>query len=79
MSHLIDMSQREVVEKILLEEGSIDNFRCIDQRITLRLSDIILKLRREGWEFSPESGFIPGTKNWSYILKSAPKPKQMTL
>lgn len=73
------MTQREVVEKILLEEGSITNFRCIDERITLRLGDVIFKLRGEGWEFSPESGYIGDTKNWKYVLLKAPKLKQMTL
>lgn len=73
------MTQKKIVEEKLLADGFVTNFWAIDSRTTLRLGDIIFKLRNEGWEFSTESGYIGDTKNWRYILVSAPKPVQKTL
>jgi hypothetical protein len=73
-------TQKEVVEQRLRETGAIDNFYCIHNRITLRLGAIIFVLKEEGWVFDEwKSGFIEGTKNWRYVLKSSPKPKQLNL
>lgn len=64
------MSIKDKVKEILEKEGKIDNFRCIDERITTRLSDVILHLGREGMKFDEEkSGYIEGTKNWRYVLQ----------
>lgn len=71
------MSHKAVIKKRLRENGCIDNLWCIENRVTTRLGAAIFVLKEEGWEFDDaRSGFIPGTKNWRYVLKSAPKPKQ---
>ena len=52
--------------------GKIDNFFCIDNRWTTRLSDVIFKLRSEGkldMLDEEKSGYISESKNWQYILK----------
>lgn len=69
------LTQKQVVERKLLEEGAVDNFWAFNNKVTLRLGAIIFKLKEEGWVFDEEkSGFIPDTKNWRYVLKEAPKP-----
>lgn len=73
------MTQKKQVEEKLLRDGFCTNFWAIDTRTTLRLGDIIFKLRKEGWEFSPDSGYIGDTKNWKYILTRAPKVQQTLL
>lgn len=65
------MSIKEQVKEILLNKGKIDNFYCIDTRLTTRLGAIINLLKNEGMEFDEEkSGYINGTKNWRYYLKN---------
>lgn len=67
---------KALIERILREEGYIDNFFCIDEKITTRLGAVIHNLRNEGWYFDDEkSGYIGETKNWRYVLKSAPPLK----
>jgi hypothetical protein len=63
-------SNKDKVKKILLDEGVIDNKFCLMNGTSWRLSDIILKLRREGMDIetiynTPEVG-----KNTHYILKN---------
>lgn len=71
------MTQKKRVENILRKQGHIDNFYCIENKITLRLASVISRLVEEGWKFDEkESGFIRGTKNWRYvILGSVPRSK----
>lgn len=79
------MTQKEQVKKILREYGKIDNFFCINTRLTIRLGAIIKVLRDEGWEIKGD--YIEGTKNWEYNLVKAPdeksslkgKPQEKTL
>ena len=68
------LSKKDIVLKILKEKGEIDNFYCIDNRITTRLGSIINLLKKEGYKFDDErSGYMPGTKNWRYIFTSKQK------
>ncbi len=62
------ISQLQQVENILLREGKIDNFFAIDTRLTLRLGDIIFKLRNKGYEIQTDTT----TKNTVYKLISKP-------
>lgn len=68
------MSQKSRVLKILKEKGEIDNYFCIDTRLSTRLGAIINDLKADGYEFDEvKSGYIPNTKNWRYVFKSKPK------
>lgn len=66
------LSQKEKVYNILQNQGYIDNYYCIDTKLTIRLGAIIFALQREKRiEIDDEkSGFIEGTKNWNYVLKT---------
>lgn len=67
------MTHKAEVEKRLRETGAVDNFWAFNNRVTLRLGAVIHVLKREGWVFDEEkSGYIPDTKNWRYVLVSAP-------
>ena len=65
------MTAKEKIYNILQNTGMVDNFYCIDNRITTRLGAVINKLQSEGKiEIDHDkSGYIEGTKNWNYILK----------
>lgn len=64
-----EKSQKEVIIGRLKEVGYVDNFWAIDHNI-LRLGAIILKLKKEGWQFA-NNGFGEGRnrKNYHYYLK----------
>jgi very-short-patch-repair endonuclease len=47
-------TQKEKVREILLRDGKIDNFFCLDTRLTIRLSGIIHLLRQEGMNIRTE-------------------------
>ena len=67
-------SQKDIVIRILREEGKIDNFRCIDNRITIRLGAIIHNLTKEGWAFNTHFSIAPNQKkNFVYEVVSDPK------
>ena len=71
---------QQIVEERVLETGAVDNFWCIDNRITTRLGAVICRMRDEGWHFDDEkSGYINVTKNWRYVLKQAPAPKTIKM
>jgi hypothetical protein len=63
------MKQRETIERILRNEGQIDNFLCMNTRLTLRLGAHIFNLRKKGWDI--ETKELPN-RNTVYILKSLP-------
>lgn len=71
------MTQKKRIEKILRQQGYIDNFYCIENKITLRLASVIATLVKQGWQFDEQkSGFIRGTKNWRYVVQgAAPRDK----
>lgn len=70
-------TQREQVIARLLEHGEIDNFWCIDTRLTIRLGAIIHTLRQDGWGidgmFGKKRGPQYPAKNFYYLLRKAPK------
>lgn len=68
------MTQLNRVVEILERDGQIDNFQAIDTRLTLRLADIIFKLRGKGWEIRTEE--LP-TKNTVYYVVRQPAPQQL--
>lgn len=70
------MSQNATIEKILERNGKIDNYWCIQTRLTLRLAARINDLKKVGWQFFTE---IHGDGNCVYIVKGAPPAKQLTL
>jgi len=64
---------KELIEKILLTQGYIDNYYVLDKRLTVRLGAYIHLLSQEGWQFDEEkSGYIGDTKNWRYVVKKSP-------
>ncbi|HFF9192992.1 TPA: helix-turn-helix domain-containing protein [Campylobacter coli] len=71
---VITISQEKQVLNILLNKGKIDNFYCIDARITTRLGAYIYNLRNKGYEI--ETVRNKETRNTFYILKSTPKIKK---
>lgn len=67
------MTNRKKIENKLRKDGVVDNFWCIENRITTRLGAVIHVLKEAGWQFYDDrSGFAPGTKNWRYYLKATP-------
>jgi len=58
------MTQKEKIKEILERDGRVDNFYCIDQRISIRLGAIINVLKSEGWNFRGD--YLEGTKNYCY-------------
>jgi hypothetical protein len=68
--------QVDIIAGILEREGRIDNFRCIHERISLRLGARIADLKAAGFEFRTER--LPD-KNFVYHLTTTPKPQQLTL
>lgn len=71
-------TQADKVLKILREQGKIDNFYCIDSKLTIRLGAIIFSLQEKGLiELDDEKcGFLEGTKNYQYVVKPL-KPKRI--
>ena len=69
-------TQLQRIIDILEEEGSIDNFRAMNTRLTLRLAMHIHLLRSKGYLI--ETKELPD-KNKVYTLIARPAPKQLTL
>jgi hypothetical protein len=68
--------QVDIIAGILEREGRIDNFRCIHERISLRLGARIADLKALGFEFRTER--LPN-KNFVYHLTATPKARQIAL
>ena len=66
------MKQITTVENILKEKGAIDNFYCIDTRLTTRLGAYIHILKKRGWTFRKEMH----DKNCHYYVVSRPVVKE---
>ncbi|RTJ20996.1 helix-turn-helix domain-containing protein [Campylobacter jejuni] len=66
--------QEKIVLELLLKNGIINNFYCIDKRITTRLGAYIYNLRNKGYEI--ETVRNKDTRNTFYILKSTPKVRK---
>lgn len=69
------ITAKDKILNILRHEGSIDNYRCIDQRLTTRLGAVIYKLIQEGKiELDQDKyGYIEETKNYRYTIKPPKK------
>lgn len=66
------ITHEKVVEEKLMKEGCVDNKWCIFNGIW-RLSDVVLKLKKKGWEFDEDkSGYVGESKNWRYVAKKSP-------
>lgn len=65
------MTQLDTIKEKLRRDGHVDNFWCIDTRLTTRLSDKIFKLKKLGWEFRKE---MDG-KNCVYYATKDPEKK----
>lgn len=59
------MTSKQKIINRLNETGQVDNFWCIDNRITTRLGAVIHKLKKVGWEFDKQMV----EKNCVYIAK----------
>ena len=46
------MTSKARIIEILKTQGRVDNYYCIDNRITTRLGAYICQLKKEGWNFS---------------------------
>jgi hypothetical protein len=57
------------IKDLLIGQGYVDNFYCIDHRITTRLSSAIERLRKQGWEIETD---MHENKNCYYHLKQKP-------
>lgn len=71
-------TQKQQVIDELRENGVVDNFWAIHNYI-LRLSDIIFRLKKDGWVFDGMFGTGQNKKNYYYYLVEEPKPKQFSL
>lgn len=69
-------TQKQIILKKLQDEGAVDNFWAIHNYI-LRLSDIILHLRREGYEIDGYFGEGQNKKNFIYTLVGEPKQLEL--
>jgi hypothetical protein len=67
-------TQLEIIIAILEREGRIDNFRCIHERISLRLGARIWDLRQREYEFRTEER---PDKNTVYQAPAKLAPKQL--
>ncbi|MBZ7974617.1 helix-turn-helix domain-containing protein [Campylobacter molothri] len=65
------LTQEAQILNILLEKGEIDNFFCLDKRISIRLGAYIYNLRNKGYVI--ETHHNKKTRNTTYILKEKPK------
>lgn len=70
------MTKTKLIEQKLKRDGYVDNFWCINNKISTRLGAVIHVLKTRGYEFDEiRSGYMDGTKNWRYYLLGGPKPK----
>lgn len=60
-------SKQKIVNRIN-EVGYVDNFWCIDNRITTRLGAVIFTLKKAGWDFKTEMH----EKNCWYVCVKKP-------
>ena len=70
------MTQKARIIEILEHNGQIDNFFCINTRLTIRIAMHIDLLRKAGWKVRTEER---PDKNCIYHLVSKPAPKQREL
>ena len=69
------MTAKDRILEYLNLRGEISNFYCIDNRITTRLSDVVFKLKKVGWDFEP----VMEEKNCVYKVIKKPIVKSREL
>lgn len=69
----------QVVVDRINEVGYIDNFWCIDNRITTRLGAVIHRLTKGGWSFRRTYGDNAHRKNSYYYPILKPGETQMRI
>lgn len=69
------MSQKNRVKRILLNEGEISRNTCIRELYITRLSDIIFRLKKEGWKFKEEFRKYEHGVDYVYYLVESPFKK----
>lgn len=74
MKNIITQSQLEKIENILYAQRKIDNFFCIDTRLTTRLGAYIHILRTKGYDIQTQRNY-ENTRNTFYFLIKAPKQR----
>lgn len=62
-------AKQQIID-ILFRDGAIDNYFCIDNRLTTRLGAYINSLSKQGWEFTGD--YLKGTKNYQYNVVKYP-------
>lgn len=71
----LNPQQRKIVAQ-LKTEGRITTQWAIDNKVSTKLATRLGELRELGWD-TERVGFIKGTKNSLYVLKSAPVEKKV--
>lgn len=71
-------TQSDIVLEILRRDGKIDNFYVMNNKISIRLGAIIHSLKEKGLIQLDEEkcGFVDGTKNYQYVVKTL-RPKSV--
>lgn len=64
------MSAEQFILRKFLNEGCVNNYECIDKRVTTRLGAYIHRLRNRGLNIHTQENFN-GTKNTFYFLVNA--------
>jgi Helix-turn-helix domain len=70
------MTQLNRIIAILQHDGRIDNFRCIHERLSLRLGACIWDLKHRGYKIRSEER---PDKNTIYYLIAKPAPRQLQM
>ena len=66
--------QKDIVRDRILLVGYVDNFWSVENKVSLRLSEAIRVLKREGWDFHGEYRETSGSdKNWHYFPTKIPQ------
>ena len=69
------MSQKEQIKKILLSQGEITRNVAIRELYITRLSDIVFKLKAEGWDIKGEDRPYEHGLDYVYYLVKSPMTK----
>lgn len=67
------LSQCEQIAEILRKEGRIDNFRAIQEKITLRLGARIFDLGKLGWKFRK---YFANPERTNYVYEVVHEPDE---
>lgn len=70
-TYLFNMKEIDTIKEVLKRDGVIDNYWCIDTRLTTRLAMHIDRLRKQGWDFDPYKANVG--KNFFYKVTKIPE------